>query len=342
MMTNKINLFSIWLHILGLSVILIIIIGGYTRISDSGLSITEWEPISGVLYPLSNQSWLNEFSKYKLTDEFKLVNSNMTLIDFKFIYFWEWFHRFFARIIGVIFLIPLLVMIFRKQFPKKFTVHVGIIGFLLMAQAIVGWYMVKSGLVDRVDVSHYRLSIHLINAFLILGVIIFTIVVSSYKFHDIEIKRSKNILILFSIFLFFQIFYGAFVSGTHSGLVSNTWPNYDGKLIPDNILDMIPVWMNFFENKNFILFFHRSFAFILLALIFILNTSMLKNNIQRYSKIMLATLNLSFLLQIILGIYMTYQNIPWYAALAHQGNSIILFSITIFFLSQSIKKLNSI
>jgi len=266
----------------------------------------------------------------------------MTLIDFKFIYFWEWFHRFFARIIGVIFLIPLLVMIFRKQFPKKFTVHVGIIGFLLMAQAIVGWYMVKSGLVDRVDVSHYRLSIHLINAFLILGVIIFTIVVSSYRFHDIKIKRSKNILILFSIFLFFQIFYGAFVSGTHSGLVSNTWPNYDGKLIPDNILDMIPVWMNFFENKNFILFFHRSFAFILLVLIFFLNTNMLKNNIHGYTKIMLATLNLSFLLQIILGIYMTYQNIPWYAALAHQGNSIILFGITIFFLSQSIKKLNSI
>ena len=342
MKTNKINLFSIWLHILGLLVISIIIIGGYTRISDSGLSITEWEPISGILYPLSNQSWLNEFAKYKLTDEFKLINSNMTLYEFKFIYFWEWFHRFFARLIGVIFLIPLSVMILRKQFPKKFTVHVSIIGFLLVTQAIVGWYMVKSGLVNRVDVSHYRLSVHLINAFLILGIIIFTIVSSLDKFYDARIKKSKNILILFSIFLFFQIFYGAFVSGTHSGLLSNTWPNYNGKLIPDNALDLIPVWMNFFENKNFILFFHRSFAFVLLALMLVLNLKMLKNKIQGYSKFLLFILNLSFLLQILLGIFMTYQNIPWYAALAHQGNSIILFTITIFFLSQSLKKLDSI
>ena len=341
-MMNKINLFSIWLLILGLSVISIIVIGGYTRISDSGLSITEWDPISGILYPLSNQSWLNEFSKYKLTDEFKLINSNMTLYEFKFIYFWEWFHRFFARLIGLIFLIPLSIMILRKRFPKKFTVHVAIIGFLLLVQAIVGWYMVKSGLVDRIDVSHYRLSVHLINAFLILGIIIFTIVNSSYKFYDAKIKKSKNILIFFSIFLFFQIFYGAFVSGTHSGLVSNTWPNYDGKLIPDNVLDLMPIWMNIFENKNFILFFHRSFAFVLLVLMLILNLKMLKNKIQSSSKFLLFILNLSFLLQILLGIYMTYQNIPWYAALAHQGNSIILFSITIFFLSQSLKKLNSV
>ena len=132
MMSNKINLFSIWLLILGVLVISIIIIGGYTRISDSGLSITEWEPISGILYPFSNQSWLNEFSKYKLTDEFKLINSNMTLVEFKFIYFWEWFHRFFARLIGVIFLIPLLFIIFKKQFPKQFTIHIFLIGLFLI------------------------------------------------------------------------------------------------------------------------------------------------------------------------------------------------------------------
>ena len=339
MIANKINSFSLWLLILALLVISIIIIGGYTRISDSGLSITEWKPISGILFPLTDKSWLAEFAKYKLTDEFLLINSSMTVNEFKFIYFWEWFHRFFARVLGFMFIIPLIFLIYNNKIPKKYTVHISVIGFLLISQAIIGWYMVKSGLVDRVDVSHYRLSIHLINAFLILGLIIFTFVSSFPNSIDINIRLAKNIIILFAVLLIFQIFYGAFVSGTHSGLIYNTWPSYDKKIIPENLNELTPAVMNFFENKIFILFLHRSMAFVLLGLIVFLNIKMLKSKILKRSKRLLLFLNLSFVLQIILGIWMTYENIPWHAALAHQGNSIIMFSITIYFLSQSLIKI---
>ena len=161
MLLSKINIFSLWLTILGLSVVFIILIGGYTRISDSGLSITEWLPVSGILYPISNASWEIEFNKYKMIDEFMLVNSNMTLAEFKVIYFWEWFHRAFARLVGLIYIIPLFYLTISRRIPKGYYSNILLVGLLLAIQAVVGWYMVKSGLTGRVDVSQYRLSLHL-------------------------------------------------------------------------------------------------------------------------------------------------------------------------------------
>ena len=330
MMSNKINLFSIWLLILGVLVISIIIIGGYTRISDSGLSITEWEPISGILYPFSNQSWLNEFSKYKLTDEFKLINSNMTLAEFKFIYFWEWFHRFFARLIGVVFLMPLLFIIFKKQFPKQFTIHICLIGLFLMVQAVVGWYMVKSGLVDRVDVSQYRLSLHLTLAFIILGLIFYTFLLffsEHFYYYDL-MKIDKTLFALF-ILIFLQIIYGAFVSGTDSGLLYNTWPSYNGDLLPNIVLNNGYI-NNFFENKELILFIHRSFAVILFAVVIYLNFLMISNFANTQVLILIILFDIVFLTQGLIGVLMTFQNIPWHLALAHQGNSIILFLLSLY------------
>ena len=171
---SKINIFSLWLIILAFSVVLIILIGGYTRISDSGLSITEWQPLSGILFPLTEQSWILEFEKYKLIDEFKLINASMTLNEFKFIYFWEWFHRAFARLIGFIYLLPLIYFLFKKYIISKYYLSIFLIGLLLVLQATVGWYMVKSGLYGRVDVSQYRLALHLTLAFIILGIIVHT------------------------------------------------------------------------------------------------------------------------------------------------------------------------
>ena len=151
-MNSKINIFPIWLLFLMTLICAIILIGGYTRISDSGLSITEWLPVSGILYPLSEAAWIIEFDKYKLIDEFMLVNSLMTLQEFKVIYFWEWFHRAFARLIGVAYLIPLFFLLFYKKIEKKYYNNVIAVGVLLFAQAFIGWYMVKSGLSERVDV----------------------------------------------------------------------------------------------------------------------------------------------------------------------------------------------
>ena len=341
-MNAKINTFSIWLISLMALICIIILIGGYTRISDSGLSITEWLPVSGILYPLSDAAWNIEFNKYKLIDEFMLVNSSMTLQEFKVIYFWEWFHRAFARLIGAVYLIPLCFLLFYKKIEKKYYSNIITIGVLLFAQAVIGWYMVKSGLSERVDVSQYRLALHLTMAFFILGLTFYTFI--SYLFENnlinnksVFIKKYKTLLIIIFIFISFQISYGAFVSGTHSGLIYNTWPLYNGNILPFFENTQIGWLINFFENGEYIIFIHRTFAMLILLILFYLNYLIIMNKIQKKYFSVIVFFNITFILQIILGVSMTYLNIPWYLALLHQGNSILVFLLSFFMYLLSIK-----
>ena len=340
---SKINIFSLWLIILAFSVVLIILIGGYTRISDSGLSITEWQPFSGILFPLTEQSWILEFDKYKLIDEFKLINASMTLSEFKFIYFWEWFHRAFARLIGLIYLIPLIYFLLNKYINKKYYLSIFLIGFLLALQATVGWYMVKSGLYGRVDVSQYRLALHLTLAFIILGITTHTYIrvkIDQGEYFLLEgYIKNRNAVIAVFILIFFQIAYGAFVSGTDSGLLYNTWPLYNGTLLPEiTFLDNTIKYL-FFENRDFIVFFHRTFAFFLLGAVVYLNLLIFKSSNSRTVKVILLYFDIFLIFQLVLGIVMTYLNIPWYIALMHQGNSIILYLISIIMIALSGKKI---
>ena len=340
---SKINIFSLWLIILAFSVILIILIGGYTRISDSGLSITEWQPLSGILFPLSEQSWTLEFEKYKLIDEFKLVNASMTLSEFKFIYFWEWFHRAFARLIGLIYLFPLIYFLLNKYINKKYYLSIFLIGLLLALQATVGWYMVKSGLYGRVDVSQYRLALHLTLAFIILGITTYTYIrvkIDQGEYLSLEgYVQNRKVIIAVFFLIFFQIAYGAFVSGTDSGLLYNTWPLYNGTLLPEiTFLDNTIKYL-FFENREFIVFFHRTFAFFLLGAVIYLNLLIFKSSNSRTVKVILLYFDIFLILQVVLGIIMTYLNIPWYIALMHQGNSIILYLISIIMIALSSKKI---
>tara|TARA_B100000902_G_scaffold399946_1_gene473876 strand:+ start:5112 stop:6146 length:1035 start_codon:yes stop_codon:yes gene_type:complete len=341
-MNSKINTFSMWLLSLMTLICGIILIGGYTRISDSGLSITEWLPVSGILYPLSETAWNVEFDKYKLIDEFMLVNSSMTLSEFKVIYFWEWFHRAFARLIGAAYLIPLCFLLLYKKIEKKYYNNVIVIGVLLFAQAFIGWYMVKSGLSDRVDVSQYRLALHLTMAFIILGLTFYTLVSYFYvnkllNEDSVFIKKYKNLLIILFIFICFQISYGAFVSGTHSGLIYNTWPLYNGNLFPYIENTNIKGIINFFENKEYIIFVHRTFAVLILLILFYLNYLITINRKQKSYYSVIVFFNITFVLQIILGVSMTYLNIPWHLALLHQGNSILVFLLSFFMCILSIK-----
>ena len=340
---SKINIFSFWLITLAFSVILIILIGGYTRISDSGLSITEWQPLSGILFPLTEHAWTLEFEKYKLIDEFKLINASMTLSEFKFIYFWEWFHRAFARIIGLIYLFPLIYLLLNKYINRKYYLNLFLIGFLLAMQATVGWYMVKSGLYGRVDVSQYRLALHLTLAFIILGIIIHTYIkvkIEQGEYLTISgYEKYRKVVIVVFILVFLQIAYGAFVSGTDSGLLYDTWPLYNGTLLPALTFSDSSIKYLFFENGDFIVFFHRTFAFFLLIVVFYLNFLILRSNNSKASKIILLYFDVFLVLQVILGIVMTYLNIPWYIALMHQGNSIILYLISIIMISLSSKEI---
>ena len=340
---SKINIFSLWLIILAFSVILIILIGGYTRISDSGLSITEWQPFSGILFPLTEHAWILEFEKYKLIDEFKLINASMTLSEFKFIYFWEWFHRAFARLIGLIYLLPLIYLLSKKYIHRKYYLSIFFIGALLALQATVGWYMVKSGLYGRIDVSQYRLALHLTLAFIILGIIAFTYIrvkIDQGKYLAVSgfEKNRKTVIIVFAL-IFFQIAYGAFVSGTDSGLLYNTWPLYNGTVVPEISFLGSTIKYLLFENGDFIVFFHRTFAFFLLIVVIYLNLLILKSSYSRTIKVILLYFDIFLILQIILGIIMTYLNIPWYIALMHQGNSIILYLISIIMITLSSKKI---
>lgn len=339
----KINIFSIWLITLAFSVVLIILIGGYTRISDSGLSITEWQPLSGILFPLTEQSWNLEFEKYKLIDEFKLINASMTLSEFKLIYFWEWFHRAFARLIGFIYLLPLIYFLFNKNINRKYYLSIFLIGLLLALQATVGWYMVKSGLYGRVDVSQYRLALHLTLAFIILGLIVHTYIkvkIDQGEYLSISgYEKNRKVIIAVFVLIFFQITYGAFVSGTDSGLLYNTWPLYNGTLFPEiTFLDNTIKYL-FFENGDFIVFFHRTFAFVLLIVVIYLNFLVLKSSNSRKVKVIILYFDIFLILQVILGIVMTYLNIPWYIALMHQGNSIILYLISIIMIALSSKEI---
>ena len=329
----KINIFSIWLSSLIVSICAIILIGGYTRISDSGLSITEWLPVTGVMYPLNNYQWQVEFSKYQQIDEFMLVNSTMTLNEFKVIYFWEWFHRFFARLIGALYLIPLVYLLIKKKIHRSYQLRIFLVGFLLGVQAVIGWYMVKSGLVGRIDVSQYRLAMHLTMAFVILGITFQTLLESNMKY--ISNKKfyykpgNEFLFLLLFLFIFLQIAYGAFVSGTHSGLLFNTWPMYDGNIFPLIENNLLNGFVNFFETREYIIFVHRTSALFILLLVIYINYILYKKNSTINKSYLLLTFNFTFILQILLGVMMTFQNIPWHLALAHQGNSIILFLISL-------------
>jgi len=271
-----------------------------------------------------------------------LVNSSMTLLEFKVIYFWEWFHRAFARLIGAAYLIPLCFLLFYKKIEKKYYNNVITIGVLLLAQAVIGWYMVKSGLSERVDVSQYRLALHLTMAFIILGLTFYTLV--SYLFENnlinknsVFIKKHKILLITIFIFICFQISYGAFVSGTHSGLIYNTWPLYNGEILPFIENTQIRWITNFFETGEYIIFIHRTFAIIILLFLFYLNYSIIMNRkINCYYPI-IVFFNITFVLQIVLGVSMTYLNIPWHLALLHQGNSILVFLLSLFMCLLSLK-----
>ena len=216
---------SLWLITTIFTLITLIIIGGITRLTESGLSITEWQPISGIFFPFSELSWQKEFDKYKLIPEFIIENPSMSLVEFKIIYFWEWFHRSLARLLGLVFFIPCLYFWYKKKFSKKEKIFLPFILLMGVIQAFVGWYMVQSGLAENTNVSQYRLATHLSIAFLILGGLFLLYLLRLEKMVFLENKPTPFLKIsslILLILTFIQIILGAFMSGTRSGLSYNT------------------------------------------------------------------------------------------------------------------------
>ena len=268
---KKINkLFLNWLIISLTMVFFIIMIGGLTRLTDSGLSITKWELFKGIIPPLDNASWESYFEQYKEIPQYKLLNFDMSINEFKIIFYWEYFHRILARIIGLFFLIPLIFFIFSKKINTQYLKICSIIFLLILIQGVIGWFMVKSGLINDVTVSHYRLSIHLSTAFLIISSIFWLILNFKSKVYKSFFKFSyHNTPFIFLILLiYFQIILGAFVSGLDAGKVYQTWPMMGENYFPNDLIKI-----NFFEfdNHSLVQFYHRNLAYFLIFYILILS-----------------------------------------------------------------------
>ena len=319
----------IWLITLTLMVLAIIIIGGLTRLTGSGLSMADWRPILGTIPPLSDEKWLEVFNVYKQTPEYIYVNKNMEIDGFKFIFWWEWFHRFFARLIGIVFIIPFIYFVFKKILNKNLYFNLSIIFILGFFQALVGWWMVKSGLSDDPYVSPYRLTFHLINAIILFSLLLWSTMNYYYSkninfFSNLD---SDKIYIFISIVIvFITIITGGFMAGSDAGKSFNTYPLMNGKFFPDDyFLEGLGI-LNLFENTIAINFNHRwlgtiSFIYIFsLFLILTFKQSTAKHKI--YFFIVLLILSIQFFL----GIITLLSNVKISFASMHQTNSIILFA----------------
>ena len=263
----------IWILTITLMVLGIIIIGGLTRLTDSGLSMTDWRPFLGIIPPLNSSNWQSVFEMYKLTPEFKIVNKNMTLDEFKYIFWWEWFHRFFARMIGLVFLLPLVYFMFKNQISSSLYLRLSIVFLFGIFQAFVGWWMVKSGLSENPYVSPYRLTFHLINALIIFSILLWIAMDYRYsiKINFIPKLFTNDFYIFLSIILIFlTIASGGFMAGTNSGQSFNTFPLMNGKIIPDDYHIKDYGIYNIFENTVAINFNHRWLSvFVFFYIIFV-------------------------------------------------------------------------
>ena len=318
----------IWLLILLSLIILIILIGGLTRLTDSGLSITTWELFVGFLPPLTNDKWVDYFYLYKTIPEYQEQNSNMTLNDFKVIFWWEWAHRQLGRLIGLTVFLPLIYFTIKNGLwvVKKY----GIIFLLVCLQGFLGWYMVSSGLVNRIDVSHYRLSVHLVTAFIILSIVFWNFLkLTKIQINQISIKLYFVKFFLFLLFI--QLIIGAFVSGMDAGTVYNTWPLMGTSYFPDDskIIEFLNITV--FDNPSIVQFLHRNLAYLIIIVYIFLLISIFKDTNKIFRKPILI-IGVSLFLQVVLGVLTILSGVKIIYASLHQINSILIILSTLYFL----------
>ena len=319
---------KIWLLILIGLVILIILVGGLTRLTDSGLSITTWELFVGFIPPLTNNKWIDYFDLYKNIPEFIEQNYDMTLNEFKVIFWWEWAHRQLGRLIGLSVLIPLIFFSIKNGFwvLKKY----GLIFLLVCFQGFIGWYMVSSGLIERVDVSHYRLSLHLVTAFIILSVVFWKFLELT-KIQAQYISININLIKFFLLLLFFQLIIGAFVSGMDAGKIYNTWPLMGSSYFPNDSQFIEFLNLKLFENPSLVQFIHRNLAYLIVGIYIYILFFVIKDRNEIFRKPVFI-IGISLFLQIVLGILTLLSGVKIIYSSLHQINSILIILSTLYFL----------
>jgi len=312
----------LWLITLFLLIILMVAVGGLTRLTDSGLSITAWELFTGILPPLNINEWNFYFSEYKKIPEYQNINYGMSLNEFKVIFYWEYTHRLLARFVGLFTLLPLILFSLYFKNTQHYSNKYYWIFFLVCLQGFIGWYMVSSGLIQNNDVSHFRLSIHLSLALFILC-LIFWFILNVYKIKKFQFKLPYKLLLFILILIVLQIILGAFLSGLDGGLIYNSWPDMNGSFFPGDVsyLDLLSTQL--FYNVSIIQFLHRFTAYLLLFFILILNYFFIKNKSNIKNVILF---DVAILLQVFLGIVTLISGVEIKYASLHQLGSIFVLT----------------
>ena len=325
---------KLWLITLFLLIVSMVAVGGLTRLTDSGLSITAWELFTGILPPLNIIEWNNYFTEYKRIPEYRNINFGMTLSEFKIIFYWEYAHRLLARIVGIFSIIPLIIFSLKFNNHKCYSKKYYLIFLLICFQGFIGWYMVSSGLVENNDVSHFRLSIHLALALFLLSLIFwFLLEVSNISKFQIKIP---NILLIFVLMLIIlQIVLGSFLSGLNGGLIYNSWPDMNGAFFPGDVEAKDYLSSQLFYNPSIIQFLHRMTSYVLLFFIVILNYLFLKKRLN-FQNILI--FNLAIILQIILGVLTLMSGVEIKFASLHQLGSIFVLSSYLLILYKNTKQ----
>ena len=319
---------SLWLILMFWFIAIMIVVGGLTRLTDSGLSITQWQLFSGILPPFNEIQWNEYFELYKKIPEYKLQNFSMELDEFKIIFWWEYFHRLLGRLIGIFFLLPLIFFTLRLGFKRTRKLY--LIFILICFQGFIGWYMVSSGLVDRVDVSHYRLSLHLVLAFIILSLIYWNYL-SLKKIKLSFSKVNKQIPIIFMLLIYLQICIGALVSGLDAGQIYNSWPFMGKGFFPDDNSIKNLFNLSAFSDPSLVQFIHRNVAYLILLFYLFIFIKIYNNKLSG----LFVTINIIgflLILQIVLGILTLLNDAQMIIASMHQISSILLIISSIYFL----------
>lgn len=332
-----------WLYGAAFLVFCLVIVGGATRLTESGLSITVWAPVTGILPPLNFEQWQSEFDAYRRIPEYQKINRGMSIDAFKVIYYWEWGHRLLARAYGLVLALGLVWFFVTGRMRSlaqlegrttHLTLKLILIGVLSGLQAFIGWWMVASGLVDRVDVSQYRLATHLGAAMILFGALLW-VARSLTPTKGLEKVAARNLYIIFASLLIFlsfcQIILGAFVAGTDAVYVSFDWPLMDGKFIPTGLYELSPFWLNWFENLITIQFNHRMLAYLLVGMasffVYFLLRSQAPKRIKRGGVVLLTLVYL----QVVLGIAVLFSQMHLHTALTHQMIGAVFFGFLVLF-----------
>ena len=335
MQASSLPAVRVWLLAVAGLIALMVLVGGATRLTESGLSITEWKPVTGALPPLGQAEWNKAFEAYKQIPQYRMLNAGMTLSDFKTIFWWEWSHRFLGRVIGAVYLLPFLFFLWRGGMSDELKKRLWLIFGLGALQGAVGWWMVASGLAERTEVSQYRLATHLVLALLIFAAIVWTLRrlrerTPSAPLPTPALTRLKRTSIGLVVLTFVQLYLGALVAGLRAGLVYNTWPDIDGGFIPSaaRLWFEQPWWRNLFENTLTVQFEHRMTAYALFALAVFHALDAVRSRAGRVAN-GACWLAAAVTLQALLGILTLLNHVPIDLALTHQAVAIIVLTLAV-------------